>query len=216
MCDVQVSQLLVIACWLSTRPTSGMRSPKNSCTKSCTGSPTCLNSWLRTITLLSAVLYEVANWPEDLQARGNTWTPAKLVVNCQWARHKSKSMFPECRRGTWSWATRQNVICGSSNHSLIGLYETPAFSMSLPKGRGQLCNRATSHAQSEPQTEMLRSELHNHQCLASILSPTSSNAPESRREENQLELPLDSWHPTLCLESLPKHKHWTPNSPSNH
>ena len=108
------------------------------------------------ITSLSAVLYEVTNWPEDLQAKGNTWTLAKLVVKCQWARHKSKSIFPEYRRGTWSWATRQNVICGSSNHSLIGLHETPAFSMSLPKGRDQPCNPATSHAQPEPQTEILR------------------------------------------------------------
>ena len=62
----------VIACWLSTRPTSGMRSPKNSCTKSCTGSPKCLNPWLRATTSLSAVLHEVADCPEDLHARGNT------------------------------------------------------------------------------------------------------------------------------------------------
>ena len=34
------------------------------------------------------------------------------------------------------------------------------------------------------------------------LEPTSSTAPESRLEE--LELPLDPWNPTLCLESPPK------------
>ena len=62
----------VIACWLSTRPTSGMCSPKNSCTKSCTGSPKCLYPWLRATTSLSAALHEVADWPEDLHARGNT------------------------------------------------------------------------------------------------------------------------------------------------
>ena len=63
----------VIACWLSTRHTSGIRSPpKNSCTKSCTGSPKCLNPWLRATTSLSAVLHEVADCPEDLHARGNT------------------------------------------------------------------------------------------------------------------------------------------------
>ena len=58
-----------IACWLSTRHTSGMRSPKNYCTKSCTGSPTFLFPWLRATTSLSAVLHEVADWPEDLHAR---------------------------------------------------------------------------------------------------------------------------------------------------
>ena len=57
---------------LSTRHTSGMRSPKNSCTKSCTGSPKCLNPWLRATTSLSAVLHEVADCPEDFHARGNT------------------------------------------------------------------------------------------------------------------------------------------------
>ena len=62
----------VIACWLSTRHTSGMRSPKNSCTKSCTGTPTCLNPWLRATTSLSAVLHEVADGLEDLHVRGNT------------------------------------------------------------------------------------------------------------------------------------------------
>ena len=62
----------VIACWLSTRHTSGIRTPKYSCTKSCTGSPKCLNPWLRATTSLSAVLHEVADCPEDLLARKNT------------------------------------------------------------------------------------------------------------------------------------------------
>ena len=37
-----------------------------------TPAPMCLNPWLKATTSLSAVLHEVADWPEDLHARGNT------------------------------------------------------------------------------------------------------------------------------------------------
>ena len=74
---VQVSQFLAIprltagtACWLSTKSTISMSSHKNSCSKFCTGSPTCLNPSMRASTSFSAVQHEVADYPENFHARG--------------------------------------------------------------------------------------------------------------------------------------------------
>ena len=53
------------ACWLSKRSTIRMSSHKNSCSKFCTGSPTCLNPPMRTNTSFSAVQHEVAKYPEN-------------------------------------------------------------------------------------------------------------------------------------------------------
>ena len=74
---VQASQFLaglrstaVTACWLSTRSTIRISSLKNSCSKFCTGSPTCLNPSLSASTSFSAVQHEVADYPENFHERG--------------------------------------------------------------------------------------------------------------------------------------------------
>ena len=70
----------VTACWLSTRSTIRMSSHKNSCSKFCTGSPTCLNLLLSASTSFSAVQHEIADYPENFHARGKT--------HCQTSGHQ--------------------------------------------------------------------------------------------------------------------------------